>query len=113
MPFIESLIEKYYKNPNSNSSLIDFLLFLTTNESIYNNVLENLFNNEESEKKDSFVDKILNDSDKDSYVEQNYIFVIIESILQDLELYLYSKNLDSNGNDILGDVQYKIKSEKY
>ena len=113
LPFIESLIEKYYKNPDSNSSLIDFLLFLTTNESIYNNVLENLFNNEESEKKDSFVDKILNDSDKDSYVEQNYIFVIIESILQDLELYLYSKNLDSNGNVILGDDQYKIKSEKY
>jgi hypothetical protein len=113
LSFIESLIEKYYKNPNSYSSLIDFLLFLTTNESIYNNVLENLFNDEESAKKESFVGKILNDSDKDSYVEQNYIFVIIESILQDLELYLYNKNIDSNDNVILGDDQYKIKLEKY
>ena len=113
LPFIESLIEKYYKNPNTNSSLIDLLLFLTTNESIYNNVLENLFNNEESAKKDSFVGKILNDSDKDSYVEQNYIFVIIESILQDMELYLYNKYIDQNDMVILGDGQYKIKSEKY
>ena len=114
LPFIESLIEKYYKNPNSNSSLIDFVLFLTTNEGIYNNVLENLFNNgDESKSKDSFVDKMLNESDKDSFVEQNYIFVIIESILQDLELYLYNKSIDQNDNVILGDGQYKIVSEKY
>jgi hypothetical protein len=113
LPFIENLIEKYYKNPNSNSSLIDLLFFLTTNESIYNNVLENLFNEEEIAKKDSFIGKILNESDKDSYIEQNYIFVIIESILQDLELYLYNKYADPNDNVTLGDGQYKIKYEKY
>ena len=113
LPFIENLIEKYYKNPNSNSSLIDLLFFLTTNESVYNNVLENLFNEEEIAKKDSFIGKILNESDKDSYIEQNYIFVIIESILQDLELYLYNKYADPNDNVILGDGQYKIKYEKY
>ena len=110
--FIQNFIQKYYKNQNDNSSLIEFLLYLTTNENIYNDVLENLFNdNEEKIKKDSFVYKAFNDSN--SYVEQNYIFIIIESILQDLEIYLYNKYIEVSDFIMFNNNQYKIVSEKY
>jgi len=112
LTFIENLIQKYYKNPNSNSSLIDFLLYLTTNENIYNDILDNLFNNnEENKDKESFVNKAFKDNS--NYVEQNYIFIIIESILQDLEVYLYNKYIQSNDFIIFNNSQYKIVSEKY
>ena len=103
LSFIQILLEKYYQNPNDNSSLYEFLLFLTTNQNIYNEVL-NMYNNDS---KDSFVNKVLNDESK--YIEQNYIFIIIESIMQDLEIYLYNKNIDSN--DLF--KTYKLLQSKY
>ena len=109
--FIENLLKKYYKNPNSNYSLIDFLLYLNTNEIIYNDVLDNLFNNDKNENKDSFINKALNDIN--NYVEQNYIFIIIESILEDLEIYLYEKHIKEYDFVIFNGNQYKIISEKY
>jgi len=114
LQFIENLIKQYYKNPNSNSSLIDFLLCLTTNESIFNDVLENLFNkSDESANKDSFVSKVLNDNDSNNYAEQDYIFIIIESILQDLEIFLYNKYNQINENILFEHNIYKIIYEKY
>ena len=114
LTFIENLIKQYYKSPNSNSSLIDFLLYLTTNESIYNEVLENLFNkSDEATNKDSFVNKVLNDNDNNNYAEQDYIFIIIESILQDIEIFLYNKYNLINDNMLFGNKLYKIISEKY
>ena len=114
LPFIENLIKQYYKSPNSNSSLIDFLLYLTTNESIYNDVLENLFNKSDaSTNKDSFINKVLNDNDNNNYAEQDYIFIIIESILQDLEIFLYNKYNQINENILFGHNVYKLISEKY
>ena len=106
LTYIDNLIQKYYKNPNSNTSLIEFLLYLTTNENIYNDVLDNLFNNEKNKKEDSFVNKFLKDNN--SYIEQNYIFIIIESILQDLEVYLYNKYIETNDFIIFNYSQYKI-----
>ena len=113
--FIENLIQKYYKNPNFNYSLIEFLLSLTTNENIYNDTLDNLFNNDDENKnKDSFINKCLNENTNENYAEQNYIFIIIESILYDLEIYFYNKyNIESNDFIIFNDNQYKIFSEKY
>ena len=114
LPFIENLIKQYYKSPNSNSTLIDFLLYLTTNESIYKDVLENLFNkSDEGTNKDSFVNKVLNDNDNNNYAEQDYIFIIIESILQDIEIFLYTKYNQINENILFSNSIYKIISEKY
>ena len=59
--FIENLLEKYYKNPNLNSSFIDFLLYLSTNEKIYDYILENLFDNYNDD--NSFVSKGLDEND--------------------------------------------------
>ena len=63
------------------------------------------------ENKDSFVIKSLNDENK--YIEQNYIFIIVESILQDLEIYLYNKYNDSNDSIIIGGKQYILLANKY
>ena len=112
LSFLEFFIEKYYKDENSNSSLSEFLLYLTTNENIYNDVLDNLFNNnEEKQNKNSFVYKALNDNNR--YIEQNYIFIIIESILEDLEVYLYKKYIQQFGYIMFNNNQYKIVSENY
>ena len=107
LSLIQNLIRKYYKNPNENSLLFEFLLYLTTNEYIYNEVL-NMY---KEENKDSLVNKALIDGNK--YIEQNYIFIIIESIFQDLELYLYNKSVDSNDSIILGGNQYILLANKY
>ena len=111
LSFIENLIQKYYKSPNSNTSLLDFLFYLTTNESIYNDILEgNLYAQEEgNSNKESFIYKGLNYSN--NYAELNYIFIIIESIFQDLEIYLYDKFKDKNYSIIFND--YRIFSEVY
>ena len=112
LPFIENIIKNYYKDENNNSCLLEFLSFLTTNENIYNDVLENFFNNkEENKNKNSFVYTALNDIN--CYVEQNYIFIIIESILQDLEIYLYKKYIQLNDFIMFNNNQYKIISENY
>ena len=112
LSFINNLIQKYYKNQNTNASLIDFLLHLTTNGNIYFDVLDNLFNSDEANNnKDSFISKALNDSN--NYAELNYIFIIIESIFQDLEISLYNKYIDTNDFIIFNGSQYKIVSEKY
>ena len=103
--FIKSIIKQYYKNPKTNYILIEFLMFLTTNEMIYNEVL-NMFNSE-GEDKNSFINKILETENK--YIELNYIFIIIESILQDLEINLYLNN-SSNKNEIdFEDKEYSLQ----
>ena len=107
LSFIQTLIEKYYQNPNENSSLYEFWLFLSTNQNIYNEVL-NMYN---EDSKDSFVNKALNDENK--YIEQNYIFIIIESIIQDLEIYLYNNTIDSNGLIKINGNTYKLLSNEY
>ena len=107
--FIKSIIKQYYKNPKTNYILIEFLMFLTTNEMIYNEVL-NMFNSE-GDDKNSFINKILETENK--YIELNYIFIIIESILQDLEINLYLNN-SSNKNEIdFEDKEYSLQNEKY
>ena len=99
--FIQNLIKQFYKNPTKNNSLLEFLLYLSTNEHIYNEVL-NMYN---EENKDSLINKALNDENK--YIEQNYIFIIIESILQDLELNMYKNN------NIFEKNEYKLIQNKY
>ena len=109
--FIENLLEKYYKNPNLNSSFIDFLLYLSTNEKIYDYILENLFDNYNDD--NSFVSKGLDENDENNYAEQNYIFIIIESILYDLEVSLYYKYMETHDFIMFDNNQYKLLSEKY
>ena len=99
--FIQNLIKQFYKNPTKNKSLLEFLLYLSTNEYIYNEVL-NMYN---EENKDSLINKALNDENK--YIEQNYIFIIIESILQDLEINIYKNNTVFEKNE------YKLIQNKY
>ena len=99
--FIQNLIKQFYNNPNKSYSLLEFLLFLNTNEYIYNEVL-NMYN---EENKDSLINKALNDEKK--YVEQNYIFIIIESILQDLEINMYKNNA------VFENTEYKLIQNKY
>ena len=107
LSLIQNIIQQYYKNPNENSSILEFLLYLTTNENIYNDVL-NMY---KEDNKDSLVNKALNDKNK--YIEHNYIFIIIESIFQDLEIYFYNKNMDSDSYINLGYDQYKLVQNKY
>ena len=110
--YVESLFKKYYDNPDKNIKLVDFLSYLTTNQQIYNNVLENLFSDDKEkneENNECFIIKAFNEKNK--YLELNYIFIIIESILQDLEIYLYNnKYIDSNDFIILGYGNYKLVS---
>ena len=63
---------------------------MNTNEIIYNDVLGNLFN-DKNDNKDPFINKALNNIN--NYIKQNYRFIIIESILEDLEIYLYAKHI--------------------
>jgi len=99
--FIRNLIKQFYKNPTKSNSLLEFLLFLSTSEYIYNEVL-NMYN---EENKDSLINKALNDENK--YIEQNYIFIIIESILQDLEIIMYKNN------DFFEKKEYNLIQNKY
>ena len=99
--FIQNLIKQFYKNPTKSNSLLEFSLYLSTNENIYNEVL-NMYN---EENKDSLINKALNDENK--YIEQNYIFIIIESILQDLEVNMYKNDNAFEKNE------YRLIQNKY
>ena len=110
--FVKNLIQKYYENPEKYFHLIEFLFFLTTNEKVYNDVLENLFNEEDNdtdnkEINESFFLKAF--KEKNKYVELNYIFIIIESILQDFEISNIN-NKNSGQNDFInsGNENYKF-----
>ena len=107
LSFTNSLIQKFYKNPNESAILYEFLLYLTTNENIYKEVL-NMF--DDGEKNSDINNALINEN---KYIEQNYIFIIIESIFQDLEIYLYNKSIDSKNNIVLGDYHYKLLTNKY
>ena len=111
--FLESLIKTYYEIPSEKKyQLIEFLLYLATNEIIYKDILNNLFNNENKDDNNSFIIKAFNDKNK--YIELNYIFIIIESFLQDLELYLYNnKYIDTNELLNIGNGNYKLISAMY
>ena len=109
---IENLVKKYYEKPNEYFNLNEFLNYLTTNEIVYNDILNNLFNDDNTNENNNFILKAF--KDKNKYIELNYLFIIIESILQDLEIYLYnSKYKDSNDNIVLGYGSYKILSLAY
>ena len=71
---IDLLNEKYKKSLDE--ELFDFLSFLSTNEEIYNNVL-NKFNSDENMK---FTKKM------DEYINNLYTLIIIESIIEDVEI---------------------------
>ena len=78
-------------NKTKNKDLIfSFLNSLYTNETIYNEILDNFGNNSETEK---------------LIFEYSYELTIIESILQDLELSQLDLNLIFKENEII--------SEKY
>ena len=110
LDFMKSLINQYYKSPETNNNLLEFLMFLTTNEKIYNEVL-NIYNNNNE---DNFVNKILNGESKgNNYIELNYIFIIIESILQDLEINLLFENSTSDNEISIGNKEYKLIKENY
>ena len=72
--------EKYKKS--FNEEIFDFLCFLSTNEEIYNNVLNN-FNSDENMKLTQKYDE---------YINNLYTLIIIESIFEDIEL-LNNNNL--------------------
>ena len=108
LDFIKALIKQYYKNPEENDDILELLTFLTTNQNIYNEVL-NLFNNNE----ENLVNKNINGENNNNYVELNYIFIIIESILEDLEIYLLLEH-DASSNEIkIGNKEYELLQEKY
>ena len=110
--FMKNLIKQYYKDVDNNHILIEFLNFLTTNETLYEQVLD-MFNETETEKEKKVINTILNDDNK--YVELNYVFIIIQSILQDLEMKYYLNalyNLDENYIDD-NDKNYELYEEKY
>ncbi len=48
LSFIQKLMQHYYKNPNEKSTIPKFLLYLSTNENIYNEVL-NMYNDDNKE----------------------------------------------------------------
>ena len=104
---IKALFEKYQKKPNEYQFISDFLLFISTNESLYNQVLD-MF---EEKNNNSYVYTVLNDENK--YIEQYYIFIIIESIFQDLQMNLYKKNSTDKDFIKIGDDDYKLLSIKY
>ena len=116
LDFIQNLIKQYYSNPEGNNILLKFLSFITTNQKIYDEVI-NLFNNENNNNEENFVKKILEEGNNidNKYVELNYIFIIIESILQDLEVNLiFEKQNPINDNEIsIGSKDYKLLLEKY
>ena len=102
--FMNKLFEIYYNEPEKNYKLINFLNYLSTNEQIYNDVLENLFN---EENKDNYINRVF--EDKNKYLEHDYIFIIIESILQDCEYYFYNKYyIDNNDFLLLENSSYKL-----
>ena len=111
--FVERLIKKYYENTEKYFSLVDFLNCLSTNEKVYDDVLENLFKEEENKIKEDNDKKFFLDSfeQKNRYVELNYIFIIIESVLQDLQVM----NINNNSNNFinLGNRSYNLISTKY
>jgi len=114
--FVENLIKKYYENPEKNFYLIDFLFFLTTNEKVYNDILENLLNEMNNdniqENNENFLLKAF--KEKNKYVELDYIFIIIESILQDFEAITINDKLSDKNDFInLGNESYKLVSSKY
>ena len=110
--FIKMLISKYYKNEDNAQNLVKFLTFLTTNESIYNQVLEIFDENKKNE--NTFVNQILNENNTENkYIELNYIFIIIESILQDLAIFSYMKPENNNNEIYINNKAYKFIYHKY
>ena len=114
--YVENLIKKYYENPEKYFNLIDFLFFLSTNEKVYDNVLDKLFdeenNNNDNDKENDncfFMDAF---KEKNKYVELYYIFIIIESILQDFEA-IHLNYSSTNDFIILDNKVYKLVSSKY
>ena len=108
--FINNIIKQYYKHPEENTILFEFLLFITTNDFIYNEVI-NMFNPTEISEKENYVNNIIKEENK--FIELNYIFIIIESILQDLELKMYLKSPINENIINFDDKEYKLLREKY
>ena len=105
--FINNIIKQYYKNPEENKILIEFLLFITTNDFIYNEVI-NMFTPTD---KENYVNNIIKEENK--FIELNYVFIIIESILQDLELKMYLKSPINENMINFDDKEYKLLKEPY
>ena len=78
--YLFDILKEKYKN-SLNEELFDFISFLSTNEEIYNNVLNN-FNSDENQ---NFTQKY------DEYIHNLYILMIIESIFEDVEIFNNNK----------------------
>ena len=89
----DELVQKY--NKTLNNEIFDFILFLSTNINIYNNVLNN-FNNNENMK----FTKKLND-----HIDNMYNLYIIKSIFEDIKV------IELKNNEQYKNLQ--ICSEKY
>ena len=101
--FIEGFIECYNESSEIN---YNFLLFMPTNQEIYDRILYQLNN-------DSELSSILFKSDENESLMQLYEFIIIESFLQDIELkYIDPKNIFDNKKN-KNNTQVEFGSRKY
>ena len=97
--FVENLFNLFNKCDKKNE-IFEFLFFLTTNEEIYDDILNNLNSAEENN-----FEKIF--GEKNNLLQSLYILIIIESILQDINIdctdFSYLKNYfltNENGGDL-------------
>ena len=107
--FVENLFSLFNKFDNKNE-IYEFLFFLSTNEYIYNDILNNL--NKENENN---FEKIFDEKNKKLF--SLYGLIIIESILQDINIeytnfkYLFDKYSENkNGTS---ELELQISSKKY
>ena len=107
--FIETLYNIYNKFENKKEEVLEFLFFLSTNQEIYDKILNKLNKKEEQIFENVF-------KDKNKVLEQLYTLTIIESILQDINVNNidfgslfenYVKNEDKKEGKII------MKSQKY
>ena len=82
--YIMDIFDENYKN-EIDEELYDFKSFLSTNEKLYNNILENFNSNENMKLSNSF----------DKYMNNLYILIIIESIIEDAAIQ-NNKNIEKN-----------------
>ena len=82
--YIMDIFDENYKN-EIDEELYDFKSFLSTNEKLYNNILENFNSDKKMKLSNSF----------DKYMNNLYILIIIESIIEDAAIQ-NNKNIEKN-----------------
>ena len=106
--FIDTLFNIYNKF-EIKKEIFEFLFFLSTNQEIYDNIINNL-----NKKEEKNYEKIF--KDKNKKLEQLYVLIIIESILKDIN----ANNIDFSSlfekfvnNDEKTEAKIVLKSKKY